>query len=169
MKSSPGRSSPSGKTRGANGFAGIVIAIIALMSVSACTASTASKSVPQASKPSPSDSHIQLASLPGAQMPGSGGGFREIAAAQGTGNRDIGVFRVQSNAKLFFQLSCEGRSPVTIIRLYVVGPCAHGDVIATVTTTATSSRLVLTVQAPSKVSWKIYVSQLIPAPRTSPS
>jgi hypothetical protein len=169
MASSPGRSGPGGKARRAKVIVGILIAIIALVSVSACTASATSASAPRSAKSAPSGSHIQLASLPGAQMPGTGAGFKEIATAKGTGNRDIGLFHVQSNAKIYFQFSCEGSSPITIIRLYVVGPCDHGDVIATITTTTTSSRLVLTVQAPSKVSWEIYVSQPIAPPKTSPN
>jgi hypothetical protein len=165
MKSFSGRTSAGGQIRGAKGFLGILSAIIAAASVSACATSTASTSVPKTSKPSPSHSQIQVASLPGTQMPGGGAGFREIASARGNGNRDIGVYQVQSRAKIFYQLSCEGRSPVTIIGLYVVGPCDHGDLIATVTTTTAASRLDLTVQAPSNVSWALYVSQPVPAPK----
>jgi hypothetical protein len=154
--------------RGAKAFIGILITIIAMASLSACTATNGSKSAPltskPSSKPSPSDSIIQLAALPGANQPGTGAAFKQIADARGAGSHKIGIFRVQPHTKIFYQLSCEGPSPVTIASLYVVGPCQGGDLVSTLTTTTTTSRLVLTIQASSKVLWTIYVSQPIPVP-----
>jgi hypothetical protein len=161
--------------RTTRGFVAALIAATAAVPLSACatsaslkTAPQASKSAPQASEPSPSRSQGQLAALPGAQFPGGGAGFQKVAAGQGVGAHDIGTFPVRNHAKIFFQLSCQGGSPVTIAGLYVVGPCDEGDLIATVTTTTTTSRLDVTVQAPPKVSWAIYVSQPISAKNTSP-
>ena len=148
--------------RGAKAFIGILITIIAMASVSACTATTDTKSAPQISKASPSTSIIQLAALPGAEQPGTGAGFKQIADAQGVGSRKIGVFRSQPHTKIFYQLSCQGPSTVTIASVYVVGPCQGGDIVATLTSTTTTSRLALTIQASSKVFWAIYVSQPIP-------
>lgn len=98
-----------------------------------------------------------LVTLPTASFTRSYGGYPLIVAAHGSGDRTLGRYRITGH-DFVIQTVCKGAEPLEIVGLETEGPCDNLPGVLT-TRPAHSGWFRVTVKAPAKTEWAIYMTQ----------
>jgi hypothetical protein len=135
-------------------LAALLVASIPI-SCASCAASGGHPGPQRSTGSSPDD----LARLPSLNAPGSGPGYHLLVASKGTGPRSIGIFAIVKGKQLTIQVACSGNSPLTIVQMVTIGPCANGRNVEAAQTTIPGDVLDLKIDGAPQVVWSIYVVQ----------
>lgn len=160
--------------RTVNGFRAVLSILLIGLGVAACTSggrvtTTPTSALRSSATPTTDPSNLRvLATLPARGAPVGGPGYAVIVSARGKGSRKLGTFTILKGGGLIIQAVCYDPGNLgttellTISPLSRIGPCASGQNVMTITTTAGTSELTLAVRTKPGMLWAVYVvAQLV--------